>query len=99
MRKIRSQIAFNQGGVPMIACFNCAKTPLRVNFNKLIAALQIYVDVHVAPVWGTPAKLKKTRGFRKGAWALVFLDDADEDGALAYHDLTPDGLPSSKIFV
>lgn len=99
MREIRSRIAFNQGGVPTIACFNCAKTPLGVDFNKLIAALQAYVDRHVAPVWGTSAKLKKTKGFKKGAWALVFLDDADDDDALAYHDLTPDGMPSSKIFV
>ena len=35
----------------------------------------------------------------KGAWAMVFLDDADSPGALAYHDLTPDGLPESKVFV
>jgi len=30
---------------------------------------------------------------------MVFLDDADQPGALAYHDLTPDGLPVSKVFV
>jgi hypothetical protein len=30
---------------------------------------------------------------------LVFLDDADEANALAYHELTPDGLPISKVFV
>lgn len=29
----------------------------------------------------------------------MFLDDADQPGALAYHDLTPDGLPESKVFV
>jgi hypothetical protein len=30
---------------------------------------------------------------------MVFLDYADEPGALAYHDLTPSGLPLSKVFV
>ena len=30
---------------------------------------------------------------------MVFLDDADQPGALAYHDLTPDGLPESKVVV
>ena len=30
---------------------------------------------------------------------MVFLDNADAPGALAYHDLTPDGLPISKVFV
>ena len=88
-----------QAECPTIACFNKAVTPLGVDFDALIAALQVYVDKHVAPVWGTPAKLVKTRGFRKGAWALVFLDKANSPGSEAYHDLTPDGLPVSKVFV
>ena len=91
--------AFNQGLTPTIACFNNATTPLGVNFDSLIAAMQVYVDKHVAPVWGTPAKLTKTTGFLPNAWAVVFLDNADQPGALAYHDLTPDGLPLSKVFV
>jgi len=91
--------AFNQGITPTIACFNKAKTPLGVDFDKLIAAMQQYVDKHVAPVWGTPAKLVKSTDFLKDAWAMVFLDDADAPGALAYHDLTPSGLPLSKVFV
>jgi len=91
--------AFNQGATPKIACFNKATVPLGVDFDALVAAMQIYVDQYVAPVWGTPAKLVKSTGFIKGAWAIVFLDDADQPGALAYHDLTPDGLPESKVFV
>ena len=61
--------------------------------------MQAYIDKYVAPVWGTPATLVKTTGFKKGMWAMVFLDNADQPGALAYHDLTPDGFPLSKIFV
>lgn len=91
--------AFNQGTIPTIACFNKATVDLGVDFDALIDAMQAYVDNFVAPVWGTPAKLVKTTGFQKGAWAIVFLDDADQPGALAYHDLTPDGLPESKVFV
>jgi hypothetical protein len=91
--------AFNQGGTPTIACFNRAKTALGVDFDKLIAAMQGFVDQYVMPVWGTPAKLIKSTDFVKNAWAMVFLDDADQPGALAYHDLTPDGLPQSKVFV
>jgi hypothetical protein len=34
-----------------------------------------------------------------GAWWLVFVDDSDQANALAYHDLTDDGLPMSKVFV
>lgn len=91
--------AFNQGEVPRIVCFNKATVALGVDFDALIAAMQVFVDKYVARVWGTPAKLVKSRGFVKGAWAMVFLDDADQPGALAYHDLTPDGLPQAKVFV
>jgi hypothetical protein len=91
--------AFNQGEMPTIACFNKATIPLGVDLDALIAAMQAYVDKYVAPVWGTPAKLVKTKDFKKGAWAMVFLDNADQAGALAYHDLTPDGLPEAKVFV
>src|SRR5438874_5014256 len=91
--------AFNQGELPTIACFNKATVALGVELDALIGAMQVYVDKFVAPVWGTPAKLIKTTGFHKGAWAVVFLDDADRPDALAYHDLTPDGLPQSKVFV
>ena len=91
--------AFNQGGTPTIACFNRAITPLGVDFDDLIAAMQSFVTRCVKPVWGTPAKLVKTAGFVKGNWAMVFLDVADAPNALAYHDLTPDGLPQAKVFV
>jgi hypothetical protein len=91
--------AFNQGQVPTIACFNQATVPLGVDLAKLIAALQVYVDKYVVPVWATPCKLVKSNDFVPGAWAIVFLDDADQPGALAYHDLTPDGWPLSKVFV
>jgi hypothetical protein len=91
--------AFNQGQVPKIACFNKAVTPLGVDFDDLIAAMQVYINSFVAPIWATPAKLVKSTDFVKGAWAMVFLDDADEPDALAYHDLTPDGFPQSKVFV
>lgn len=91
--------AFNQGVIPTIACFNKAKTPLGVNFDSLISAMQVYVTDYVAPVWGTPGRLVKSKNYLKDAWAMVFLDDADEPDALAYHDLTPGGLPLSKVFV
>jgi hypothetical protein len=91
--------AFNQGDVPKIAVFNKATIPLGVDLNHLIAGMQVYIDKFIVPVWATPAKLVKSTGFIPGAWAMVFLDDADTDGALAYHELTPDGLPISKVFV
>jgi len=91
--------AFNQGQVPTIACFNKATVPLGVDLGKLVSVMQTFVDVYFAPVWGTPAKLVKTTGFVKNNWAVVFLNDADQADALAYHELTPDGFPISKVFV
>jgi len=85
--------------VPVIACFNRSTGSMGIEFDVLIAALQRFIDEHVAPVWGTPAKLIKTTSFVRGCWALVFLDHADHAKALAYHDLTPEGLPQSKVFV
>jgi hypothetical protein len=90
---------FNQGDTPTIAVFNQATVSLGVDFNKLITAMQSYVDKYVAPRWACPANLVKSDDFVKGAWAVAFLDDADVQGALAYHDVTPDGLPLSKVFV
>ena len=91
--------AFDQGQVPTIACFNKATVPLGVDFDALLRAMQKFVDRDFAPVWGTPARLVKATGFIKGAWAMTFLDTADAANALAYHDLTPQGLPLSKVFV
>src|SRR5690348_13196811 len=90
---------FNQGDVPTIACFNQATVPLGVDFAKLIAAMQVYVDSCLVPHWACPAKLVQTNGMVKGQWAMAFIDNADVSGALAYHDLTPDGFPLSKVFV
>src|SRR5947208_60757 len=91
--------AFDQGQIPKIACINKATVSLGADLNALIAALQKFVNTAFAPIWGTHANLVKATDFIPGAWALVFLDDADVQGALGYHDLTPDGLPLSKIFV
>ncbi len=33
-----------------------------------------------------------------GTWWVVFLDNSDQANALAYHDLTNEGLPISKVF-
>ena len=101
MRAARSRFiaaAFDHDQVPTIACFNKATASLGVSFDRLIAALQTFVDDYFVPVWGTPVKLLKTTTFRIGAWAMAFLDDADVAHALGYHDLTPDGLPLSKVF-
>lgn len=91
--------AFNQGQFPVIAMINQATVPLGVDFDKLVVALQKFLDTAFVPVWGYPAKLLKAKAPSPGQWAMVFMDDADEAGALGYHDLTIDGQPVSKVFV
>ena len=48
---------------------------------------------------GNTGEARQIDGIHQGQWATVFLDNADQPGALAYHDLTADGLPLAKVFV
>ena len=96
---ITRALPFDRGQIPTIACFNAATISPGFELERLVATLQKFVDELFVPVWGTPARLVQTRGFEKGAWALALLDSADVANALGYHDLTPDGLPLSKVFV
>jgi hypothetical protein len=88
--------AFNQGVIPTIACFNKATVALGVDLDALIAAMQDYIVKFIAPVWGTPANLVKTTDFQPGAWAIVFLDNADQPGALPITTSLPMGSRSPK---
>lgn len=91
--------AFDHGQVPKVACINKATIDLGVDFDRLVPALQKFLDEHFVPVWGTPATLVKATKPLAGAWSIALLDDADAANALGYHDLTKNGLPLSKIFV
>ncbi len=90
---------FDPDQIPTIACFSKAETPLGVDLDRLIGVLQRYVDELVAPVWGTPCRLVRSADFMAGTWAVGFFDDCDDSSVNGYHELTPDGLPFSKVFV
>jgi len=85
--------------VATIAVFYHARTRLDVPLEKLVPALQHFLDRHFVPVWGTPAKLVRTREFRKGWWALGFFETERHAAAEGYHDVTPDGLPFARVFL
>ena len=55
------------------------------------------------PVWGVDQAdftfYPKGVAPPAGTWWVVFLDNSDQAGALAYHDLTNDGMPIAKVFV
>ena len=70
--------------------------------TPVVAALQVQVSRDVAPAWGIDAhviQVMKGQVAPKGVWQLVLLDNADQAGALGYHDLTSDGLPIGKAFM
>src|ERR1041384_4014014 len=88
-----------QGGAVSIACVNMATADLGVPFDKLTAVLQKAYDKHFLPVWGYPVKLYNTQTPKPSDWRFIYFDDADEAGALGYHDLTDEGQPLTKVFV
>ncbi|MEJ1970670.1 MAG: hypothetical protein WDN03_18890 [Rhizomicrobium sp.] len=88
-----------QGGLVSIACINKATTALGVDLDELVAALQACYDQYFVPVWGYPVKLYVARTAKPTDWQLIFFENADQAGALGYHDLTHKGQPVSKVFV
>ncbi len=64
-------------------------------------AFQIQVTSHFAPVYNVNASLKfYPKGITPPAtsWQAVIFDNSDQADALAYHELTNNGLPLAKIF-
>jgi hypothetical protein len=71
--------------------------------QAMISAFQTQWTRDLAPVWDLePSQFTwspKAETPPAGSWWVVFLDDSDQAGALAYHDVTNEGLPISKVFV
>ena len=89
--------------MPQIAVINESTAIADADVQKMLPAFQQQWNQDLAPVWGVdPATftfIPKKQMPAAGSWWLVFLDNSDQAGALAYHDLTNDGLPISKVFV
>jgi hypothetical protein len=71
--------------------------------QAMIPAFSQQWNKDLVPVWGVDdvnfTFIPKGQQPQSGAWWMVFLDNSDQADALAYHDLTDQGLPISKIFV
>jgi hypothetical protein len=69
----------------------------------MIAAFSTQWNNELNAVWGVGAAqfsfTPKGTQPPAGSWWVVFLDNSDQAQALAYHDLTDEGLPISKVFV
>jgi hypothetical protein len=89
--------------MPQIAVINESTAIADADVQKMLPAFAQQWNKDLAPVWGVdPATftfIPKNQMPAAGSWWLVFFDNSDQAGALAYHDLTNDGLPISKVFV
>jgi hypothetical protein len=89
--------------VPQLAVINQSTVISDADVQKMLPAFTQQWNNDLKPVWGVdPATftfVPKGHAPAAGTWWLVFLDDSDQAGALAYHDLTNEGLPISKVFV
>ncbi|MGC2415425.1 MAG: hypothetical protein WA459_22360 [Stellaceae bacterium] len=89
--------------MPQIAVINESTVISDADVQAMLPAFDRQWNEDLIPIWGVDtaqfAFTPKGRQPAVGAWWLVFLDNSDQAGALAYHDLTNEGLPISKVFV
>jgi hypothetical protein len=89
--------------MPLLAVINQSTAISDADVQKMLPAFTQQWNNDLKPIWGVePATftfVPKGHAPAAGTWWLVFLDNSDQAGALAYHDLTNDGLPISKVFV
>lgn len=71
--------------------------------KAMIPAFSTQWNRDLAPIWHLSAAhftfVPRTQQPPSASWWVVFLDDSDQANALAYHDVTDEGLPISKVFV
>jgi hypothetical protein len=89
--------------MPQIAVMNESTTISDADVQKMLSAFDQQWNKDLRPIWGVDAAtftfVPKHQMPPAGSWWCVFLDNSDQAGALAYHDLTNEGLPISKVFV
>jgi hypothetical protein len=86
-----------------IAVINHSDGAKDADIQNMLSAFSTQWNRDLRPVWGvdeaTFTFVPKGHKPAAGSWWLVFLNDSDQANALAYHDLTNEGLPISKVFV
>jgi len=99
-----SSVALHGGiGMLQIAVINESTKITDAEVQAMISPLSQQWNNDLRSIWGVDqasfAFVPKGNAPPTGSWWGVFLDDSDQAGALAYHDLTNEGLPISKVFV
>lgn len=89
--------------MPRVAVINESTSIADTDVEAMLPAFLSQWNSDLVSVW--PVELATFSFFSAGhappagTWWVVFLDDSDQANALAYHDLTNEGLPISKVFV
>ena len=84
-----------------IAVKNFSTVVSDAELSEKLGAFQTQVSRDFAPVWGVNAHLRiasKDEVLALGEWLIGVFDDADQAGALGYHDVTSVGDPLGKVF-
>jgi hypothetical protein len=86
-----------------IAVINESTAITDADVQQMLSAFQTQWNQDLNSIWGVGTAaftfVARKKAPASGAWWVVFLDDSDQADALAYHDLTNEGLPISKVFV
>ena len=89
--------------MPQIAVINESTAIADADVLKMLPAFDQQWNKDLEPIWGVETAtftfVPSGETPASGTWWVVFLDDSDQANALAYHDLTNEGLPISKVFV
>jgi hypothetical protein len=89
--------------MPKIAVFNKSTSISNTAIMQMMPIFEKQWNRDLSPTWGIePARFSFVRKGQKpprGAWWVLFLDWSDRRHAVAYHDLTNEGLPLAKVFV
>lgn len=89
--------------MPQISVLNQSSAVSDDIVQTMLAPFSQQWNKDLKPVWGLEEAVftfvPKGKAPAAGTWWVVFLDNSDQADALAYHDLTNEGLPISKVFV
>lgn len=103
LRNTRAGDNLEMTGMPRIDVVNESTSITDAEIQAMLPAFESQWNNDLRPVWNVIAAnfafTTRTAAAQASSWWLVFLDDSDQAGALAYHDLTPQGKPISKVFV
>src|SRR5438270_2619132 len=83
-----------------IAVINESTVLTDSDIKMAMPAFQKAVNEDFEPLWNIGCNLNFVGRDNPlpGQWWIAILDNTDQADALAYHDLTPEGLPISKVF-